>query len=240
MMNKFYFITVRSGSSRLENKALLKINKKFTIEYLIENIKKSKYSSNIILCTTTKDEDDLIATLAEKHGIHLFRGSSKDKINRWFECSIKYDVDFFVNVDGDDLFFDYELGDKILDEYANYDFVDGHGYYIDIYGISKDGINKVNASKKTDDTEYIRTFFNNQNNISKIKLTDIDKKYTKSDVRMTLDYKEDLLFFKEVIANVKDLRFDNIIEFLNDNPEIKNINFHLDEAWKKNQLGYLK
>jgi len=204
-MNKNYFISVRSESTRLNQKALLKINDKSTIEYLIENIKKSNYSSNIILCTTNREADDVFEKIATNHQIKIFRGSSEDKIKRWHDCCVKYKVDFFVNIDGDDLFFDYKLGDKILDEYSMYDFVDGHGYYIDVYGISKNGISTVYNSKSTNDTEYIRTFFLKEKNIKKYKLKNINKKYMKSDTRMTLDYEDDLLFFKNVISNVQEL-----------------------------------
>ena len=237
-MNKNYFISVRSESTRLNQKALLKINDKSTIEYLIENIKKSNYSSNIILCTTNREADDIFEKIATNHQIKIFRGSSEDKIKRWHDCCIKYKVDFFVNIDGDDLFFDYKLGDKILDEYSMYDFVDGHGYYIDVYGISKNGISTVYNSKSTNDTEYIRTFFLKEKNIKKYKLKNINKKYMKSDIRMTLDYEDDLLFFKNVISNVQELEFDNILNYLRDNPEVKKINYYLEKDWSKNQLKY--
>ncbi len=237
-MNKNYFISVRSESTRLNQKALLKINDKSTIEYLIENIKKSNYSSNIILCTTNREADDVFEKIATNHQIKIFRGSSEDKIKRWHDCCIKHKVDFFVNIDGDDLFFDYKLGDKILDEYSMYDFVDGHGYYIDVYGISKNGISTVYNSKSTNDTEYIRTFFLKEKNIKKYKLKNINKKYMKSDTRMTLDYEDDLLFFKNVISNVQELEFDNILNYLRDNPEVKKINYYLEKDWSKNQLKY--
>tara|TARA_B100001564_G_scaffold1791_1_gene1590 strand:+ start:8421 stop:9137 length:717 start_codon:yes stop_codon:yes gene_type:complete len=237
-MNKYYFISVRSESTRLKHKALLKINEKATIEYLIENIKKSKYYPNIILCTTDKSADNLFEDIATKHEIKIFRGSSKDKIKRWYDCSLKYDVDFFVNVDGDDLFFDYNLGDKILDEYSTYDFVDGHGYYIDVYGISNYGIKSVYKSKTTNETEYIRTFFLKEENINKVVLENIDEKYFKTDARMTLDYEDDFLFFKNVISNVQELQFDNILNYLKKNPDVKKINYYLEKEWSKNQLKY--
>jgi len=237
-MNKYYFISVRSESTRLKDKALLKINEKSTIEYLIENIKQSKHYPNIILCTTDKNADDIFEDIASKHEIKIFRGSSEDKIKRWYDCSLKYDVDFFVNVDGDDLFFDYNLGDKILDEYSTYDFVDGHGFYIDIYGISINGIKSVYNSKNTSETEYIRTFFLKEANINKIDLENIDEKYFKTDTRMTLDYEDDFLFFENVITNVQELEFDNILDYLKKNPEVKKINYYLEKEWSKNQLKY--
>ncbi len=54
-------ITVRTSSTRLPRKAILDINGKPTIQYLIENIKKSRLADKIILCTSEEPDDDKIA-----------------------------------------------------------------------------------------------------------------------------------------------------------------------------------
>ena len=57
-------ITVRTNSTRLPNKALLKIMGKETIVYLIDRVKKSKLADKIILCTTKNKEDDILCKIA--------------------------------------------------------------------------------------------------------------------------------------------------------------------------------
>ena len=54
---------------------------------------------------------------------------------------------------------------------------------------------------------------------------------------MTLDYKEDFEFFKKVIEYLPNDKFglSEIISYINDNPEIKNINNYLEEQWQVNQ-----
>ena len=96
------FLSVRTGSSRLPKKALYEIQGKTTIEYLIDRLKQSKYAEKIILCTTKLKDDDILCDIAEKNDIDYFRGSSEDKLSRWLGATKAYDVDFFVNVDGDD------------------------------------------------------------------------------------------------------------------------------------------
>ena len=105
------FLSVRTGSSRLPKKALFEIRGKTTIEYLIDRLKKSKYAQKIILCTTELEEDDVLCSIAEYNDIDYFRCSSPDKLSRWLGATQKYNVEFFVNVDGDDLFFDAGLAD---------------------------------------------------------------------------------------------------------------------------------
>ena len=53
---KAIFITVRTGSTRLPQKALLKIHDHSTIEHLIKRVKRSKLADIIVLCTTNLPE----------------------------------------------------------------------------------------------------------------------------------------------------------------------------------------
>ena len=77
--------------------------------------------------------------------------------------------------------------------------------------------------------------FLNEDSLKVLKLTDVDKKYTKTDFRMTLDYDEDYIFFKNIIESLNDYSFDNVLNYLENNPEIKKINYFLDEEWRINQ-----
>ena len=233
------FISVRNSSTRLPNKAILDIGNKPTIQYLIENIKKSKSADKVILCTSVESDDDVLCNIATGCGIEYFRGSLDDKLDRWLSACEKYDVDFFVNVDGDDLFFDVDLADKVIEQYKEEpcDFIDGHGLYNDVYGIKSSALKKVCDIKDSDSTEYIRLYFTETNMFDVRKIKDIEDKYIKGNVRMTLDYQEDLEFFSKVIDGVlpKELSLDNVLEFIYNNPETANINFFLDEKWKANQ-----
>jgi spore coat polysaccharide biosynthesis protein SpsF (cytidylyltransferase family) len=81
-MKKAIFITVRTDSTRLPNKALLEILGKPTIEMVILRAKKVVNADIIVLCTTDRSVDDGIARIAERNGIKYFRGSVEDKLER--------------------------------------------------------------------------------------------------------------------------------------------------------------
>ena len=90
----------------------------------------------IILCTSEREEDNILCDIATRCGIDHFRGSLDDKLVRWRDaCKELQDVDFFINVDGDDLFFDVDLADIVIDQYKNdpCDFIDGNGFYNDVW-----------------------------------------------------------------------------------------------------------
>ena len=234
------FISVRTNSTRLPQKAILSICGKPTIEYLIENIKKSKFADEIILCTTLEESDDILCNIATSNNIKYFRGPTDDKLLRWQSACQKHNVDFFVNVDGDDLFFDHGLADLVFQQHlnSNADFIDGQGLYNDVYGISVNGIKKVCENKKNTDTEFIKLYFENIKHLIKSeKLKDVPNIYHKKNVRMTLDYFEDLEFFKEIIVGLsgKELSFQNINEYIDKNPNVIKINWFREQNWIDNQ-----
>ena len=76
------FITVRTASSRLPKKALLKLKGKTVLEHLIERVKCVQHPVQIVVCTTTLDEDDVIRDIAENHAVACYRGPSADKVVR--------------------------------------------------------------------------------------------------------------------------------------------------------------
>ena len=60
---------------------------------------------------------------------------------------------------------------------------------------------------------------------------------------MTLDYEEDLLFFKTVIENFiknkKEMEFEEILKFVEEN-SIADLNWHRELDWKKNQAKMIE
>ena len=239
---KAIFVSARSASTRLPSKALMKVGDKTTVGFLIDCLKDTKMASEIILCTTKNKEDDALCEVAASHGVKYFRGSSEDKILRWKNACEEYKVDFFVNVDGDDLFFDYNLADLVFqqNEKEPADFIDGQGFYNDVYGISYKGLEKVCATKNSDQTEFIKTYFEACEDVLTIeKLHNVPEIYNKKDVRMTLDYEEDFLFFQTIIKHFlsenRQPLFKDIINYIEKNQHLKQINWFRESEWKSNQ-----
>ena len=115
---KNIFISVRSNSTRLPNKAMADICGKPAIEYLIHNLKNSKKADGIVLCTTELSSDDVLCDIAVKNRIDFFRGNEEDKLLRWKGACEKFGVEMFAECGGDDIFCDYELIDIVFDQYS--------------------------------------------------------------------------------------------------------------------------
>ena len=244
-MNFFTIITARSSSKRLKNKIMLNITKELrTIDILI---KRSKFIGlPIILATSnSKSDDKLVNYVKKKYKINIFRGSLNNKIKRWYDCFVKYKINAACFVDGDDLLFDFYLYKKNINYMRHIskplmmknpsNIVTGAFTYIINYKFLEKIFKKIKNVKNVD---VIDNYYKNIKNVKKIKLTKILKN---KKIRLTLDYKDDYLFFKKLLTKFKfNLPTKNIVQFLVNEKKLININFYLNIAWKKNQLNEIK
>jgi len=237
----------------LPNKCLLKIKGLTVIQHLIRRVKKSKLADVIVLCTTKLKEDDVLYKIAKKEEIKCFRGSVADKLERWMGAAEKFDVEFFVTADGDDIFCEPTLIDLAFKQYMkrNPDFIYGDGVRgVDVpcgaftYAIKTKALKKVCEIKGTKDTEMMWVYFKNTGLFDCQKLTGVQAYYKRPEIRMTLDYIEDFEFFKNVIENLskekKDFYLKDIINYLDRHPEVIKINQGLQNKFRDNQKKEIK
>jgi spore coat polysaccharide biosynthesis protein SpsF len=245
-MKKAIFITVRAGSSRLPNKATLEINGKPTIELLIERAKQSKMTDMIILCTSTEPGDEVLCDIASRCGINSFRGSLLDKVDRWRAAAEHYNIDYFVNIDGDDLLCEPELIDMAFRQYHvdEHDFVkvDDTNIVCGAFtlGAKTEAIQEVCRLKTTTDTEALWLSFSSIPSFNTVMLENVPNIFYRPEIRATLDYKEDLDFFDAIFShfkrtNNKDFSLRDVVEFIDENPKIVQINRHRHQDYLDNQ-----
>jgi spore coat polysaccharide biosynthesis protein SpsF len=243
-MRKAVFITVRSDSSRLPNKALMQILGRPTIEMVILRAKQAREVDDVILCTTERPVDDEIVTIAEKQGIKFFRGSLEDKLLRWRGAARKHDIDFFVTMDGDDLLCDPELIDLAVRqmEKGSCDYIKAARGLICgsfTYCIKASALEKACSIKDTQDTEMMWVYFEDTGLFRVSGLDVKDRVFFSDTIRLTLDYPEDFAFFARIFEHFKcvdnDVPLRKIVGFLNDHPEIVNINAARQKDYLENQ-----
>lgn len=237
-MNYDVFIPIRLSNTRLPKKALKEINGIPVIKYLIDRIKKCEKIRNIIVCTTENEKDNELITLLKKENCMFFRGSEADILARYLDAAKKFDTDFIISVDGDDIYTDSFYVDQMVKEYekTNADFVDMVNFPFGIasVGIKKDALEKVCKLKKTNNTETgYRLFFNND--IFKIHKMQCDEKIKfPKELRLTLDYQEDLDLAKKIISELgNDFHLENIIDLFEKNPKLLEITNNLEERYKQ-------
>ena len=235
------FITVRSKSSRLPGKCFLPFGDMTMIEHII--IRAKDYNLRPIVCTTTNKEDIDIVKLSDKHGVDCFMGSEINKLKRWKDCCLEFNIDKFHSVDADDPFF---CGDEIKRSYGlleeGYDMVTPspssmNGGATVGYSLTSDVVAKACKGIGDDtDTEMMWAYVNKVNNIKVANLEDpIDFIINQ---RMTLDYEEDYKKLIKILNIVGHFATrEEIAKCLKDNPHLKDINESKNREWKQNQLN---
>ena len=110
-MNDYILVQARTGSKRLKNKILLKIQGKTILEILISKLKKSKKVKKLIIVTTKKSRDNIIIKICKKNKINYFRGSESNLINRYYECAKYFKIDNIIRVTSDCVLIDPKIID---------------------------------------------------------------------------------------------------------------------------------
>jgi spore coat polysaccharide biosynthesis protein SpsF len=238
-------ITIRNSSKRLPNKAIKNITDKFrSIDILINRIKQTNL--RIILATSTDPTDDIFEQIVHEHNIEIFRGSLLNKIKRWHDCFQDKKLENALLVDGDDLAYDYDIGIRALKQLKsnNLDLVLNPKEIVCglfTYVISQNGISKLFKTVKSNDTDTdIPSMF--------MEIADLNKEYVSllefeknKDIRLTLDYEDDLQFFRKLYQNIGILVTGNdIVSFLEKNEDIININFDRQKDYLENQAEFNK
>lgn len=243
-MKSAVFITVRSDSGRLPNKALLPILGKPVIEMIILRAKLVRNSDTVVVCTTERPVDDMIVQIAERCGVLHFRGSLEDKLDRWLSATREFAIDCFVTMDGDDLLCDPELMDLGIKQLitTDLDFIEAPEGLICgafTYGIRTQALEKACSIKGTSDTEMMWVYFKETKLFKIATLAVPYPVFYDQDIRMTLDYDEDLAFFEAIYEHYKckgnDISLRTIVPFLKEHPEIVMLNAFRRKDWADNQ-----
>ena len=104
----------RSGSTRLPNKVLLKIQEKTLLQIHIDRIKQAEEIDDIIIATTTEQADDVIVNLAERLGVKYYRGSENDVLDRFYQTVKEIKPKWIVRVTSDCPLLDPKMIDAVV------------------------------------------------------------------------------------------------------------------------------
>lgn len=227
-------VQARTGSSRLPGKVLLKVGSDSLLEYELKRIKQSKFIDKIVVATTTGANDDIIEKLCEKNKVDCFRGSEKDVLARYYQCSLKYPkFANIVRITGDCPLIDSAIIDKVIDlflknklDYASNvekeTFPDG----LDVEIFKREALKEAAQTAKLASQREHLTLYIRQT--KKYKKGNLSSEYDFSHFRLTVDEPEDYEVIKFLVEN-SDLHdgYMKYISLLTKNPDIMFKNSHI-------------
>ena len=247
-MNFGIIIQARTGSSRFPEKVLHKIDHRSVLEYLIDNLLKIFKHKEIIVATTNLSRDDRIKAIVTKKKVNIFRGSEKNVLKRYFECSKKFNLKNIIHITSDCPLVDPILvkrmkkifTSKKLDYFANTNppkkskYPDGMD--IEIYRF-KSLLKLTKLAKLKEDKEHVTNFF--WKNPDKFKIDILKNKKNISNFKFSIDYKNDLLLVKKIVNKIKLKKIqptaNNITKIINGDKKMKMISDVSRKKYKKNR-----
>ena len=247
-MKTLVIIQARTTSSRLPGKVLLPVLGQPMIIRQLERVSQSKSIDNIVVATSDHPSDNYLAKLISSAGYNVFRGELNDVLQRFQDCITEFPADTIVRLTGDCPLSDPSLIDEIVHSFYENDFdylancIDEENLTVpdgcDIEIFKADLIFEAN-SKATllSEREHVTPWFKTID--AGFNWKHFCHKTAYPFYRLTVDHFNDFIVVKKIFAELysKDLVFNlgSIIKFLNQNPDIVDIN-------KKNirNEGYLK
>lgn len=221
----------------MPGKALLKVLDKTILEYVIERVKKAKTIKEIIIATTTKEEDLQIADLAKRLDVDLFRGSEDDLLDRYYQAAQLFKIKHVVRICADCPLIDPDVIDAAVAHYfesgADYSsntversFPDG----LDVEVFSFDALKCAwEEAKLLSEREHVTPYI--WKNPDRFKVVGLKNEKDYSAKRWTLDEKEDFELIRTILESLypanPDFRMKDILQFLQAHPKLEDINSHI-------------
>lgn len=237
MTNVGCIVQARMGSTRLPGKVMKDLQGKSVLHHVIQRVKQSNLIDEIIIATTKHKRDEVIVEEAKRNHVNFFRGSEEDVLSRYYHSAVEFGLDAIVRITSDCPLVDPSVIDEVIDFYLNNNFVlvtnggagDNDRTYprgLDIaifsFNVLEEAYeNATQQYQREHVTPYIYEKFSDE--IYRYK-----NERDLSDYRLTLDTPEDYDLIKKIYEKLydgkHDFYLDDIIDFLEKNPELKAIN----------------
>lgn len=229
-------LACRAKSTRLYAKPLQNLSEHITIlDFLIKSLKShSKYIDDICLGIAEGIENDVFESVAKINELPFIRGDEKDVLKRLIMCGEETNATDIFRVTTECPFIAFEFLSHVHENHIknNNDVtvLDGvpHGMHFEIYTL--DALKRSHANGSNDEkSEYCSLHIRNNLEKFKVEVITPEKKFMRPDIRVTVDYPEDLILarnlfyaFEEKILENFNLK--NLIAFIDKHKDLKSIN----------------
>lgn len=235
-------IAGRLKSTRLKEKALLKIGDLSSVEFCIRNACKFKNVNNVILATSDLDSDLPLKNHTYNESVIFHQGDADDVIQRYLDITKKLNIDVVIRVTADCPFIDDEICQVLLKSHfeSGADYTTGKDLAVgtNLEIINVEALERVKSFfPSADYSEYMTWYFTNNTDYFKINVVEFPNELVR-DYRLTLDYHEDIILFNKIheeLAHLPNYNLRDIFNLLDEKPELPKINGHIKLKYKADQ-----
>lgn len=239
-------IEARMGSTRFPGKTLCRLGRQTLLEWTVNRLKMCRKINGIIVATSVNPGDDPIASMCEKIHVPFFRGSEEDVLSRVSGAVKRMNGDIVVQAGADCPFYDPLIIDQMIEiyrakevHYVCNDLEEGYPIGVNLHVFSSKTLYEIEKKAVSPrDRENIVTFIWDHPEAFTMYHLSPPMELNRPDIRLTVDYPEDLEFLTKLISGIDRDSFNtrDIIKYLEVNPHLLKINSHL--KMKKGALPF--
>ncbi|MFW9965189.1 MAG: cytidylyltransferase domain-containing protein [Candidatus Sifarchaeia archaeon] len=233
-------VQARMGSSRFPGKPLERIGEWSLIELVLNRVRQSTKVEQVILATSTNPIDDPLANHVKNLDFHVHRGSENDVLSRFYDAAKTFNPEVVVRISGDcplisPGLIDYAIS-KFDDERVDYlslsigeekKIAYPRGLDVEVTSFKALTIAAENATKQYE-REHVMPYLYTHGDAFSTFYLDPELKYSRPNYRLCVDTQKDFELILRIHENFRErlisTDFQEIIEFLDRNPEIASIN----------------
>ena len=239
-MNIVAIVQARMGSNRLPGKVLKDISGKPMLWHVTERIRHCKNVNSIIVATTNNKEDSIIANLAVKWGINIFRGNEDDVLSRFYMGAKQYTADIIVRVTADSPLIDPDRIDEainlLIDDNCDYINPD-RNYSLLPRGIRAEvfpfkALERAHQEALSrSDREHVTSFIQREKALFKYGWLKGRNEFQRPSLRFVVDENADLHFIKKIYSKLykypEIISLDDVFRLLEAENNLLEINKHV-------------
>ena len=236
-------IAVRLKSSRLKEKALKNIGAISSIEYCVKNALKFENVNHTIIATSSLESDKELEKFTYNDDVIFHTGDPDDVIKRYLDIARKLKINVIIRVTGDMPFISNDILQLLLKSHfetgADYTVAKKAAVGTNLEIINTQALEKVQKYfPNANYSEYMTWYFQNNPEHFKLNFYNLPKNLIR-DYRLTLDYDEDLKVFNKIAEHFtkigEEYSIQELFDFLDNNPEVAEINSKLTLTYKTDQ-----
>lgn len=202
-----FIIQARMQSTRLPGKILMNLpleNGKPLLLWIIDELKKSKFDSKIIVATSVNKENDILASFCNSIDVSCFRGDEENVLSRFITIARQNDFDCIVRLTADNPILDINILEKVIkyhfEQNNEYTFTCEMPTGMNFEVISPKCLLDIeNHSISDADKEHVTMYVRNNNKYKKNSYNPSTKSELKT-LRLTVDYPSDFALLALILS----------------------------------------
>jgi spore coat polysaccharide biosynthesis protein SpsF len=225
------------ASERLPGKALKEVCGKPLLAHCLERLKRCK-GANLIVATSDEEQDRPIIELCASMGVPFFAGNHLDVLDRYWQAVQVFEGDVICRITADCPLIDPKIVEEVIaffqkskGDYASNTLRRTFPRGMDVEVFTKKALKKCFERAKGLEREHVTLYMTKRPKSFKMK--SFEGKKDNSELRLTVDTKEDLelvtKIFDALYPEKEDFDLGDILKLLKEHPEWKKINAHVEQ-----------